>query len=144
MNIYNVSGSSKAEKEEHPTTNPRARNVPDLYHLSHIEERDSQLLCTNVADVSLISSHSEVRKGEVNILTRSHTLNISCLLTRYCETRNKFFTKDLLHKTNLFCVVKVGSDTDRHSSPSSQVSSHSWVRLREQLELEPHSLHSVH
>ena len=79
MNSDNVLGLSKKEKEEHSTAYPRAgdTDVPDLFHLNHYEEKDSQLLCNNSADICFIPSHSEVRKREVNILTRSHTINIS-------------------------------------------------------------------
>ena len=52
-------------------------DIPDLYHLNPSQEKDSQLLCNNVAENSLFPIHSEVRKGEVQILTRSQTLNIS-------------------------------------------------------------------
>ena len=79
--MNNVIGSNKESSkgndrgEEHSTVHPR--DIPDLYHLNPREEKDSQLLCNNVGDISLIPSHSEVRKGEVQILTRSQTLNIS-------------------------------------------------------------------
>ena len=77
----NVLGSNKESskgndwREEYSTVHPQ--DIPDLYHLNPSEGKDSQLLCNNVADIYLIPSHSEVRKGEVQILTRSQTLNIS-------------------------------------------------------------------
>ena len=69
------SSKGSDRREEQSTGHPRA--IPDLYHLNPSQEKESQLLFNNVGDISLIPSHSEVRKGEVQILTRSQTLNIS-------------------------------------------------------------------
>ena len=61
------------------------------------------------ADICLIPSHSEVRKGEVNILTRSHTLNIS---SKFKNVNSAFFRHRYVLLLNLMLEVFVSATNE--------------------------------
>jgi len=51
--------------------------ISDLYHQNVNQPQKSNILLNNVAEIMLIPNHAEVKKGELNILTTSNTLEIS-------------------------------------------------------------------